>query len=127
MDKVAATQRKRTSPEKLAFGIRHRFDHEPPVAGIKEKLTTLGIGDKLDKVRVAANRQQKVEFIHTSKATQVRKSNRRVILEFERVGELVWGSQSPSLGAKLIFLRRSKVCGLHPSPFFAVVDFHVRL
>ena len=78
-----------TSSQKFALRVRHSLDHVFSVAGIKEKLTTFGVGNEFDKVCVAAHRKQKVKLVHPEHPTQIRKGNRSVVFEFESVGKLV--------------------------------------
>lgn len=44
-----------TSPQELAFGIGHGFDHVFTIAGVEEELTTLSIRDEFYEISVTTN------------------------------------------------------------------------
>jgi hypothetical protein len=74
-----------TSPQEFAFRVGHGFNHVFAITGVKEELSTFGIGNKLDKVGVSTDREQKVEFVDPKHASQVEKGHGGIIFEFEGV------------------------------------------
>lgn len=98
-----------TSPQKLGFGIRHGLDHVLSVAGVEEKLTTLGIRDELNKIGITANRKQEVKFIDSKHPSHIGKSNWCVVLKFERVGKFVRWGRCRALGRKFVLFLGHKI------------------
>lgn len=78
-----------TPSQEFAFCVGHGLDHVLSITRIKEELAAFGIGDEFNKVGVATNREQEVKLVDSKHSSQVRKSNRCVVLEFESMRQLV--------------------------------------